>query len=79
MIAPDGIPHVARFLANHPDGVLPGSAGAESGNGFDFRDLINKCEHFVELTGDIGDVSGPFLYRQRCGEAEIHRSSSCIR
>ena len=37
---------VARYLADHPEGVDPG---------FDFGSLINKCEEFVEVTGEVGD------------------------
>lgn len=47
-IAPDGIGHVARYLADNPQGVLPGE--------FNFRDLINKCEVFHEMHGNVGDV-----------------------
>jgi len=54
MVAPDGIEHVARFLAANPDGVMGGHPGVTN---FDFRDLINKCEVFHEMTGEIGDVS----------------------
>jgi hypothetical protein len=66
MIAPDGIGHVARFLADHPEGILPGKHANERGGlGFDFKELINKCDDFVELTGEIGDVSFPF--QSDCG------------
>jgi Phytanoyl-CoA dioxygenase (PhyH) len=47
-IAPDSVPVVARYLADHPEGVLPGD--------FDFQALIRQCHDFVELTGDLGDV-----------------------
>lgn len=45
-IAPDSIKHVARYLADHPEGVDPS---------FDFGSLIDKCEEFVEVTGEVGD------------------------
>lgn len=45
-IAPDSIKHVARYLADHPEGVDPS---------FDFGHLIDKCEEFVEVTGEVGD------------------------
>lgn len=45
-IAPDSIRHVARYLADHPEGVDPS---------FDFGSLIDKCEEFVEVTGEVGD------------------------
>ena len=46
--SPDSIAPVARFLASHPEGVLPG--------GFNFRSMIEECSEFVELTGRTGDV-----------------------
>ncbi len=58
MIATDGIGHVARFLADHPEGIPAGKDAADRGIGFNFRNLINKCDQFVELTGEIGDVGG---------------------
>lgn len=54
MVAPDGINHVARFLADNPAGVMGGKKDVAN---FDFRGLINKCEVFHEMTGEIGDVS----------------------
>jgi len=39
---------VARFLAEHPEGVLP--------TDFDFTALARQCSSFVELTGRVGDV-----------------------
>ena len=45
-IAPDSIRHVARYLADHPEGVDPN---------FDFGSLIDQCEEFVEVTGEVGD------------------------
>ena len=47
-IATDSVPVVARFLAEHPEGVLPLD--------FDFRALAAECTSFVELTGRRGDV-----------------------
>ena len=47
-VAADSVPVVARFLAQHPEGVLP--------NEFDHQALINQCSHFVEATGQVGDV-----------------------
>lgn len=47
-LAADSVPLVARFMAEHPEGVRPG--------GFPFKDLINQCSDFVEATGRIGDV-----------------------
>lgn len=47
-VAADSVPVVARFLAEHPEGVLPGD--------FDYAALIAQCRDFVEMTGDAGDV-----------------------
>jgi hypothetical protein len=47
-VAADSVPVVARFLAGHPEGVLPGD--------FDYAALIGQCRDFVELTGEAGDV-----------------------
>ncbi len=44
-IAPDSIQVVARYLADHPEGVGPGEFGA----------LISQCKEFVEVTGEVGD------------------------
>ena len=48
LIAADSVPVVARFLAEHPEGVLP--------DAFDFQALIAQCHDFVEATGQVGDV-----------------------
>jgi hypothetical protein len=47
-IARDSVPVIARFLLDHPEGVLPG--------GFDFPALISECADFAEATGEAGDV-----------------------
>jgi hypothetical protein len=47
-VAADSVPVVARFLAEHPEGVLPGE--------FDYAGLIGQCRDFVEMTGEAGDV-----------------------
>ena len=44
-ITPDSIKRVARYLADHPEGV----------NGNECGELINQCEEFVEVTGEVGD------------------------
>ena len=53
-IAPDCIPHVARFLADHPEGVASVPA----------KDIIKQCTEFVEITGEIGDftILHPFMF-----------------
>jgi len=54
-IAPDSIGHIARFLAERPEGVKPG--------GIPFQQIIGQCSEFVEVTGDIGDfvILHPFM------------------
>lgn len=47
-LACDSVPAVARFLAAHPEGVLP--------RGFPVEDIIAGCRDFVEVTGEVGDV-----------------------
>jgi phytanoyl-CoA dioxygenase PhyH len=47
-VAADSVPVVARYLAEHPEGVLPGD--------FDYAALIGQCRDFVEMTGEAGDV-----------------------
>ena len=46
--AADSVGPIARHLANHPEGLLPGEAG--------FGELIHQCSDFIELTGRTGDV-----------------------
>jgi len=54
-IATDSVPVIAKFLADHPEGVLPGQ--------FDFPGLIAQCHEFEEATAKAGDVYllHPFL------------------
>lgn len=47
-VAPDSIGVVARYLADHPEGVLP--------TDIDTNALIHQCQEFVEMTGEVGDV-----------------------
>ncbi|HEX4123127.1 MAG TPA: phytanoyl-CoA dioxygenase family protein, partial [Tepidisphaeraceae bacterium] len=47
-IAPDSVGPVARFLADHPEGILPTDRRIGA--------LIAECKQFVELTGSAGDV-----------------------
>jgi hypothetical protein len=49
-VATDSIAPVARFLAAHPEGVLPGRAH------FPYQELVAGCTDYVEATGDVGDV-----------------------
>ena len=46
-VACDSVQHVAQHLSAHPQGLLPGEG---------FGQLIGKCEDFVEITGNAGDV-----------------------
>ncbi len=54
-IATDSVPVVSKFLADHPEGVLPGQ--------FDFPGLVGQCHEFEEATANAGDVFllHPFL------------------
>lgn len=47
-IAPDSVAIVARYLAQHPEGVGP--------TDFPIADLIGQCHRFVQATGSAGDV-----------------------
>lgn len=47
-VATDSVGPVARFLAQHPEGVLPGA--------FSEAALIDGCSHFAEATGEVGTV-----------------------
>jgi hypothetical protein len=47
-VAADSVPVVARFLRDHPEGVLL--------DDFPFPELISQCSDFVEMTGKPGDV-----------------------
>ena len=66
-IAPDSIPMIARYLANHPEGVLPtGLSFTPSTSTYEnppdhpeywsHLKEVKKCKEFVEVTGDAGDV-----------------------
>jgi hypothetical protein len=55
VFAADSVPVVARFMAEHPEGVQP--------HEFDYQALLSQCHDFRELTGSVGDVAliHPFL------------------
>jgi hypothetical protein len=55
-IAPDSIPGIARYLADHPEGVSPQGDGGAYGGAFPFKDIIGSCRDFREATGRAGDV-----------------------
>lgn len=44
----DSVPVVARYLLEHPEGVMPG--------GFRFQEMAAQCHDFIEITGEVGDV-----------------------
>ena len=46
-VACDSVQHVAQWLYEHPEGLLPSSG---------FGKLIGKCKDFAEITGKAGDV-----------------------
>ncbi len=66
-IAPDSIAVVARYLADHPEGVDPST---------DFGALIDQCDEFVEVTGEVGDftILHPFMLH-----ASSNNHSSVVR
>ncbi|KAI0769814.1 hypothetical protein C8Q74DRAFT_849314 [Fomes fomentarius] len=103
-IAPDGIPILARYLAAHPEGVLPKSLSflsslspfASSPTPADIPIPIplnsepsfyshiatarDRCTHFVELTGSIGDVvlMHPLMLHSASPNALPHRPPRII-
>ena len=67
MIAPEGIEIIAKYLATHPEGVLPTGLSftpststykdKEQDPGYlSFLSEAKKCQKFVEMTGSTGDV-----------------------
>ncbi|GJE88533.1 hypothetical protein PsYK624_046160 [Phanerochaete sordida] len=66
-IAPEGVERVARYLATHPEGVVPApgrlvSATSSYADPADdpaawvHRQAATQCSKFVEMTGEVGDV-----------------------
>jgi len=63
-ISPEGLEHVARYLAAHPEGCHPTGQSFTPSTGLDdpdqrysFLELARtQLTQFVELTGDMGDV-----------------------
>ena len=51
-LAADSVGPVARYLAQHPEGILP-KHGYE---GLPYDDLLAQCSDFREATGQAGDV-----------------------
>jgi hypothetical protein len=68
-LACDSVEHVARYLADHPEGVSPprGDFTAE---------MATRCHDFVEATGSVGDVyfMHPFMLH-----SQSHNASDRIR
>ena len=66
-LACDSVPIVARFLAQHPEGVAPG--------GFPFLEMKRQCADFEEATGRAGDVylMHPFLLHTTSINQTRHR------
>lgn len=54
-IAPDSVRLIARYLADHPEGLKPGE--------IPFNEIIQQCTQFEELTGEPGDfvILHPFM------------------
>lgn len=66
-IAPEGIDLIAKYLAAHPEGVIPedrtfrpstcNTADWRSAPGFwSHVEEVKRCQQFVEVTGEVGDV-----------------------
>ncbi|MEX0744201.1 MAG: hypothetical protein WD118_01255 [Phycisphaeraceae bacterium] len=64
-IATDSIAVVARYLADHPEGVEP--------NGFPFDALIRQCHRFEEATGQTGDVFLMHPFMMHTASANVRR------
>jgi len=54
-VAADSVPAMARYLAAHPEGILPDE--------FDLPAILAECHDYRELTGEAGDffLIHPFL------------------
>jgi len=66
-LCPEGIPMIAKHLAAHPEGLLPtGLSFTPSTSTYDdpkqhpeywfHPQEVKKCTHFVEMTGEVGDL-----------------------
>ena len=47
-VACDSVKHIAKYLLENPQGLLPHEAG--------FGQFIHNCQDFMEITGQAGDV-----------------------
>jgi hypothetical protein len=56
-VTTDSVGPIARFLADHPEGVLPKGHTPEPGETiFDYAEIAKQCGEYVEATGQVGDV-----------------------
>ena len=67
-ISPDGIDLAAKYLAAHPEGVVPVPGQrlvpststfadpADDPDGWSHMTAVKQCARFAEITGDVGDV-----------------------
>jgi hypothetical protein len=69
-VATDSVPVVAKFLAEHPEGVLPQE--------FNFKALLSECKDFVEMTGEAGDVTLLHPYTLHAASQNLLRASRII-
>ncbi|KIM28616.1 hypothetical protein M408DRAFT_329381 [Serendipita vermifera MAFF 305830] len=66
MVSPDGIGKLAKWLMDHPQGVLPRMKPVVESSSLDekgdhgalgwYQSVIQECEDFREMTGNAGDV-----------------------
>jgi hypothetical protein len=54
--ATDSVGPVARFLAAHPEGVMPGRESEHGAEHFPYAEVAQQCGEFIEATGEVGDV-----------------------
>jgi hypothetical protein len=76
-MACDSVVHVARFLAEHPEGVHPDHPADRSITRFDNSAIVSRCRDFREATGVAGDIylMHPFMLHSvsynHCGRARF--------
>ena len=69
-IAPQSVGVIARYLAEHPEGVHP--------NGFPNAELIRQCDERIEAVGSAGDVYLMHGYMVHTISANPNRRLRCI-
>lgn len=69
-IAEDSVGVVARYLAAHPEGVMPGELPT--------RDLVRQCSVFKEMTAQAGDVALLHPYMLHAASQNVLRSNRII-